>query len=737
MTYEPQARPGDAREDVDDLLREAGTGVIRYRNIYNGEPIANPEFILDAAGRQRHIKAAPPLTVAEQQKAAADLQKLFENTENFYPHFTAAMLRNPDSLWLLPELQLMLQDGAKTASYDFTADLATAILEDPASPGALSVYHSQTSKNQTQQLFWSEIGNQYDENVKAQLIAWLSQMSEDGANNVASLAMAWAEGKDLDDEETRTQLVFNINNWSYSRQQAELGNEGFFGFLDAAQEFVEDVLVRPAIDAGLAVLGSPEEAARRKGLTIGQQTAYQLGMRPPDAGQFGSWEMVTGFTDAWSEIGLDPLSWLAGIGGGVKAAKTVALTGRAVEAGRIARAARALLPKFMTGSARAARGGRVARVLYSFMAKPYDDLFEAMAKNGVAADILQAVKANNLAKINLQYPQFAKMGDTMWDALNLAETPEEAVQVFRHGNLVDILQHGDDQAKLELEAAQAWRDYKVAFYEGVRRGSFEASTDLAAGPELLQYPVVHRELAMDALNKQSRLDTWLARDSNPFIVFDIPQRSKKVFNWRNLVSKSPGRVATATRQEVARITPGQIPDSIDLFNSRKGANQIRLMFEHYGVSQAKIDDLVTTFIQKDLGERQIWFLDEALPALGEAIGVPALQYDLVTFYKKSGIRSFAASGLDQWEDVATGTIHRSPIIPTHLQAKVPIPVKELNQIVRRSRSIQNRSKLARAIGLNGSGLGKDRSDRLDLVRRFRGQLMGKGYAADEMSDEQL
>src|SRR3990167_3846416 len=363
MTYEPQARPGDAREDVDDLLREAGTGVIQYRNVYTGEPIANPEFILDAAGKRRHIKAAPPLAVAEQQKAAADLRGLFENTENFYPQFTSAMLRNPDSLWLLPELQLMLQNGGQTASYDFTADLATAILEDPASPGALSVYHSQTSKNQTQQLFWSEIGNQYDEKAKAGMISVLSQLSEDGANNVASLAMAWAQGKDLADEETRTQLIFNVWSWGYSRQQAELGNEGFFGFLDAGQQFVEDVLVRPAIDAGLAVLGSPEEAARRKGLTIGQQTAYQLGMRPPDAGQFGSWEMVTGFTDAWSEIGLDPLSWLAGIGGGVKAAKTISLTGRAVEAGRIARAARALLPQFMTGSSRAAPGGRGGPVL--------------------------------------------------------------------------------------------------------------------------------------------------------------------------------------------------------------------------------------------------------------------------------------------------------------------------------------------------------------------------------------
>src|SRR3990167_4125045 len=357
MTYEPQSRLGDPREDVDDL-REAGTGVIRYRNAYTGQPITNPGFVLNAAG-----KRAPPLTEAEQQKGATDLQGLFENTENLYPRLTSAMLRNPDSLWLLPEIQLMLQDGAKTASYDFTADLATAILEDPATPGALSVYHSQTSKNQTQQLFWSEIGNQYDEDAKAGMISVLSQLSEDGANNVASLAMAWVQGKDLTDEETRTQLIFNVWSWGYSRQQAELGNEGFFKFLDAPQQFIEDVVVRPLIDAGISILGSPEEAARRRGMTIGQQTAYQLGMRPPDAGQFGSWEMVTGFTDAWSEIGLDPLSWLAGVGGGVKAAKTISLAPKAVETGRIARAARALLPKFMTGSSRAAPGGRGGPVL--------------------------------------------------------------------------------------------------------------------------------------------------------------------------------------------------------------------------------------------------------------------------------------------------------------------------------------------------------------------------------------
>ena len=57
--------------------------------------------------------------------------------------------------------------------------------------------------------------------------------------------------------------------------------------------------------------------------------------------------------------------------------------------------------------------------------------------------------------------------------------------------------------------------------------------------------------------------------------------------------------------------------------------------------------------------------------------------------------------------------------------------------MRRSRSIQNRSKLARAIGLNGRGLGADKSKRLDLVRRFRAQLSAKGFAADELSDEHL
>ena len=284
MTYEQSSRPGDAREDVSDLLKKAGSGVITYRNAYTGEPIKNPEFILDATGKRRHVKAAPPLTIAEQQRAAADLQGLFENTENNYPQLTAALLRNPDSLWLLPELQLMLQNGGQTASYDFTGDLASAILEDPAMPGALTLYHSQTAKNQTQQLFWSELGNKYDEQAKAGIISVLSQLSEDGANNVASLAMAWSQGKDLSDEETRTQLIFNIWSWGYGRQQAELGEQGFFGRIDAPQEFVEDVLVRPLIDAGLSVLGSPEEAARRKGLTIGQQAAYQMGMRPPDAG---------------------------------------------------------------------------------------------------------------------------------------------------------------------------------------------------------------------------------------------------------------------------------------------------------------------------------------------------------------------------------------------------------------------------------------------------------------------
>lgn len=726
---------GDARPEIPEVQQMAGAGTIVYKSLVRpGETIQNPA-VIQQGGQIRHVRAAPPLTAQEQTQASAALEELMPALEADYPQLTAALLANPNSLFLLPEIQLMLQDQGSPASHDLTAEVLQGILEDPASDGVIGLYQTETRQNETQQVFWKEVGDLYGEEAKEGFVTLLAQLSEDGADNVASLAMAWSEERDMSVEENQAQLILNMWQWAYARQQSELGEEGIFGFLDAPQEFVEDVLVRPVVDGLVRSLGSPEEAARRKGLTLGQQAAYQFGIRPPDsAGEFGMWNNVSGSLDAFTELGLDPLNVLAGVGAGLKAAKTVPVAAKATRAGRLATAARALLPKPFTGAARV-NGGRVARVIYSFKSKSYDDLLDGLAKAGkfgrpaIADDIAKLVKNNNIARLTEKYPQFSKMTEEMYDAIALTETPEEVVEVLRHGNLRDVLNRGREVADLELEAAQAWQRVATAVGDDVDPKDISSIMSRSDLP---------RDLTLDAIKKQVSLDTMKMRPNEAFIITDIPARPRRT-TWSNTLRsiKGEGRVATGTRQAIARVTPGKIPEQVHLFETRKGMKEIRDLMSHYGVEQSRIDDVVNEFVGIELGARQDWFFDNVIRSIGEATGVPVLQHDLLTFYKGTGIRAFSASGGDMWTD-AVGTVHRGPLLPTHMTDTVPIPVQELDSIVRRARAISNPVKRTLALQGRGRGLlGSTKSNRSQLVNRFRNALTEKGEDVSQYSDEQL
>src|SRR5690606_9319006 len=579
---------------------------------------------------------APKLTPAEQANAVRTMQQLAQHTEENYPSLTRMLLQNPENLWLLPELQLMFQDGPAEPSYDLTTASIEAILENPAAPGVLADYQRNSKTNTTQQLFWKEVGDLFDEAGRDAFLSLLAQLDEQGADRVASLALAWTQTHGLEDDEAKGQFLLNMHQWAYQEQQSALGEEGFFGVLGAAQNAIEDI-VSSGIDLAIQTFGSPEEAARRRGLTLGQQLAFQLGIRPPEeAGAMGAWNIVSGITDGITELGLDPLAWAGAVGAGVRAAKTVPLASKVTKAGRLAMAARAMLPKPFTGAAKV-HGGRIARVLYSFKAKTFDDLIEATARNGVADDILRTVKEGSFTKFAQRYPSLARMPTEMFDAISIAENGDEVAEILRMGALNDILLQGDTLDEARKAAASAKAVYASKLREaGVEVGERQTLRDM-----VFNNPIVDRDLALDALNKANRADTLAARPSQAFVIWDVP-RKPKTFSWANVVRKAPilrsseGRAATAVRRVIGRATPGGVPDAIDMFDERKAPTQIRQFLEHYGVKQSRIDDVIDRFIETDLGARQDFFIETVLPELGEAIGVPAMQYGLTQLYKSVG-----------------------------------------------------------------------------------------------------
>src|SRR5690606_11896160 len=308
----------------------------------------------------------------------------------------------------------------------------------------------------------------------------------------ASLALAWTQTHGLEDDEAKGQFLLNMHQWAYQEQQSALGEEGFFGALGALQNAIEDV-VSSGVDLAIQTFGSPEEAARRRGLTLGQQLAFQLGIRPPEeAGAMGAWNIVSGITDGITELGLDPFAWAGAVGAGVKAAKTIPLASKVTKAGRLAMAARAMLPKPFTGAAKV-HGGRIARVLYSFKAKTFDDLIEATARNGVADDILRTVKEGSFTKFAQRYPSLARMPTEMFDAISIADNGDEVAEVLRMGALNDIL---DLDAATALDEARRAADSAKAAYasrladQGVEVGKADTIRDM-----VFKNHIVDRDLA--------------------------------------------------------------------------------------------------------------------------------------------------------------------------------------------------------------------------------------------------
>ena len=909
-------RQADSREAIDAFEASQNQQPIWYKDVSTGEAVDPGDIAINRIdGRiDTTFKAPPLLTPDEEVQAAAYLTGLLERHEAAFPRLARTLINNPELLWLLPEISMMLQpavDGT-TNSWDLTAELmdsvtSTSLERSTYQFGAVGFGEGRSDPTQVQ--FWEDVGSIYEEGERALLAAELSQLSQLGANRVAALAMVWVRDKDMSNSDNQQQLLLNIHQWSFAQEQADLGHVGFFGFLDAGQEFIQG-----GVEAGIGqiinAVHGPEEAARRRWLTLGQQTAYIFGLRPPEeAGDWGAWRMVSGGVDAWGELGFDPFAYVAGAGAGFKAAKTIPIALKATRGARAASAARSALPKVFTGQARKVTGGRTARIIYSLRAKTIDELMAASVKNGVADEALKLIKANNFAAFSRRFPQWAKMPDDMFRTIRETVTsPEEFIETLKSGNLAELLNGGaklDDLEKAAAEATERGARFideldgnsprvftvggegaettvvasgkvgnytvdEIAQMEALRnfggtrgpvvglvaddifRGSTSATDEVLgtftmgadkltlrkasqgrataqlgdatitrqpfrigdlwyvtdssgrivggydgkillgdvpglmhtalgvaerAGEsflprlmaraaesganftedgarflrkaisdrltgrvaprtgQLLNDARLPRDLALEIGQRRIALNSFNANHKTAFILADVPLRSKRVFAWSKIagLAKGPGRFATGTRKFIARATPGRPGNNIEIFNNRKALVQLNDLFAHFGLEQNKIDDLLNEFIGLDLGQRQDWFWDVGMRAIGRETGVPAFENNLIQFYRGGGVRQYAASGTDMVVD-AGGRAHRMPILPTQMSSKMPIPLDEIEQVFRRARSIGNRSKAARAMGFNGRGLGKTNTRRGQLVQRLRTAL---GDEAADMTDEQL
>ena len=104
-------RQADSREAIDAF--EDSTRPIWYKDVSTGESIDPGDVaIFRIDGRvDTTFKAPPRLTPDEEAQAASYLRELLDRQQAAFPRLARTMIANPDMLWLLPEISMMLQPG--------------------------------------------------------------------------------------------------------------------------------------------------------------------------------------------------------------------------------------------------------------------------------------------------------------------------------------------------------------------------------------------------------------------------------------------------------------------------------------------------------------------------------------------------------------------------------------------------------------------------------------------------
>jgi hypothetical protein len=440
-------RDSDARIDI---LAQAP--LLGYRDVWTGTEytVDDPNFA--EIHRLETIRKAPRLTPEQEVEFAGELQRLLDTGALNYPRLANAMLRRPDTLFLLPEMGFAL-DGE--FSNEFLAhETAEALLLDYGDTRIAADYQQRSQHDDLQQMFWSEVAGHYDTTERDAFVVLLAQLEERGAARLASRALAWAERGDLTDPEERAKLFFFIHQEAMSQKNWEDSNSGAFGVLDWLENRKDD-LFEGIINITSSFFGDPTDAIRRSGLTAGEHVAYRMGYRPQDA----SWRFTSGLLDGISEIAFDPLNLLAGLGAGIKAVRGTAMTAevaKAAQAGRIRAATKAFFAptRRMSQTTFDIRGGRMARSFYMLRGKTVEEMLETRRVRKVIGEFHELAKQGDTAGIALRFPALSDLGD---DVLNIIgktdQTTDDVIETIKSVMLNDV----DTGNQVLLDAAEIAR----------------------------------------------------------------------------------------------------------------------------------------------------------------------------------------------------------------------------------------------------------------------------------------
>jgi hypothetical protein len=222
--------------------------------------------------------------------------------------------------------------------------------------------------------------------------------------------------------------------------------------------------------------------------------------------------------------------------------------------------------------------------------------------------------------------------------------------------------------------------------------------------------------AKAVLRDRAALDNLVARPQETMVIKNFPTRvrpdaAKSTFwNSSSWMARFGRRQINAWRQAE--------PDGLTLLGTRQGARDLRKILNHYGVPVDEADRLINEFMLLDAGDRLSFATHEVIQSIGKATKTPLLELNLLEIYDRLGSTGqFSVSKLGTTVD-KFGRVHHVPIFPHQLTDKVPFPIAQMDEIIKRASTAGLKGIKFAPRGLTGG----TQTRRAQLVERFRNKL---------------
>ena len=360
--------------------------------------------------------------------------------DQFNPGLSAVLRNDPMSVFLLPEVAAAVGTYDDKYSQSIATDLLSAAFERNEALYTSEDLQFLLKDQETVAELFDRVSSSLDEGQNDLLATLLATTPQRYRANVAAQAIAmWEENPTLREGDERWNYLWEIARRVRGEQQRDTSAQSGFGRFGEVMDAPYRAFAQPILE-GINPINlwqkhfNPEDYSWRKELTIGQNTMYTLGADPTD----GVWEVGSGIIDGFNLVVFDPLNIAAGLGVGVKAAKTIPTADKMVDASRLVRAIKASVPLRGKGTTNLPFGMRNVwtRTAYAFTSKNVDEIVNTAHFTKTAERILKLNKeGKGAARLLEDFPDLQKIlatqeGTDLLESISRADNIDDVRTLF-------------------------------------------------------------------------------------------------------------------------------------------------------------------------------------------------------------------------------------------------------------------------------------------------------------------